>query len=516
MKKLLLCLSLLLVVSNAKAQTITAPKSIVPAYQHLKNAPYNLIDHEAATNSVIWKYIASRTDNYNNSTSTWLPSDSGSYYYDANANDTATSDLQYAAGVWNKNTLNYYSYDANGFQTVSGQQVWVNYLNAWRNSQQSLFSYDGVGDITRYRSQSWDTASGKWQSMFDDTFSFNARYGETEEVDQNWNAATGALDNTNRYIWTFDAKNDILTEHTQIWKAGAWLDTLYLVNSYDSSPSIPGTLLQTIIQTWNVGTSAWVNSIRKDFTHGVNTYTQISYQWDATRNVWNPFSRSTNTSSLNQYILVQQSWFGGSMTFVNSDSLVNISDGKGHTIDQRYFLWDYGNSIWTPSSLSTYAYDGNGNDTAAVQLSNSVNGVWTSGSHSGYTYDANNNLIYDLEEQLDAISHSFVPTSRTYYFYKAFNLSVASGIKNELDASVFPNPLEANEATLNLNYDKSSEVTITISDAQGRKMIEIIRPVNAGSNNLDLPVGNMASGNYFMQIVDRHNGKTSVLKLTKE
>ena len=62
-------------------------------------------------------------------------------------------------------------------------------------------------------------------------------------------------------------------------------------------------------------------------------------------------------------------------------------------------------------------------------------------------------------------------------------------------------------ATLNVNYNEGSIVAITMYDEQGSVLSATTRAVNVGNNNIDLPVGNMAAGNYFLQVVDQNNGK---------
>ena len=73
---------------------------------------------------------------------------------------------------------------------------------------------------------------------------------------------------------------------------------------------------------------------------------------------------------------------------------------------------------------------------------------------------------------------------------------------------VFPNPISA---VLYINFNKSSEYTIQISDLNGRMII--VENSNKLSNSLDISM--LSKGTYLLILKDNTNSKYNVLKIQK-
>jgi hypothetical protein len=495
MKKLFLCFSILLIFSNSKAQTVTALQSPIQPNGHLQNGPIKLKGPRMGPLSLVWKPIADRTDGYDEVNSSWYPEDSETYYYDANANDTAmvsysntAADPQDHVEQWANSTLNYYTYDANGHQLISGQQSWVSYLEVWRNETQTVQTYDAAGDRTDVQDQSWDTVANQWVGTYNSIYSYDANHNNTEVIYQYWDSA--GWENVGNSIYTYNDSNQETQETDQGWNAvaGQFYNYGRYNFTYTSSPTI-----DSVVEIYSL--------------------------LDAATGVWNPqwrdisFSILNNAKAITETVEISQGWDTTTVTYENeSEEIVDYSSGLS---TDEYLLW--GGGFWIPSRNYIYTYDSKGNNIKEILYSgDSTSSGWAGEEEVLETYDADNNLTEYLDSTVYGnytIPHNY---SRTFYYYKSFNSDVAIAAKNELNASIVPNPLVANEGTLNVNYDEGSVVVITIYNEQGSVLSATTRAVNVGKNNIDLPVRNMASGNYFLQVVDQHNGKTSVLKLTKE
>jgi hypothetical protein len=510
MKKLLLCFSIVLILSNVKAQTVTAPQSVVPSNNHPTSTPIKRQGSKMGTLSAVWKPIAERTDNYNSVNKTWTPSDSGSYYYDANANDTATYYYQYASGAWNNYYVTYTNYDANEHVLASGQRDWLSYLNAWRNETQNALTYSAAGDTTAMQYQSWDTVAEKWDGSSNTLYHYDANHNDTDEIAQIWDNVSGAFQNADQWKYTYTAKGSPATYQWQLWERGAWKDSMYGTTTYDANNN----KTQSLDQIWNAATGKWDNYDRYTYTYG-DTAIESYYLWDDTTSAWNPQWTQTIFKFPNKTIYINEGWNSKTASFENTSKQIFTDNTDGYLNYQEF--WNWNDSVWVPNSTYIYAfYNGNDSIVESSYSGDSVNGAWTTEWTTTTVYDANNNLTFYSQVQNYGPGNGYVFPDRTFYYYKSFNSDVASEVKNELNASIFPNPLVANEATLNVNYDEASEVAIHIYDMQGNMISASTRAVGIGSNNIDLPIRNMSSGDYFLQVVDQYNGKTSVLKLTKE
>ncbi len=491
MKKLFLCFSILFIFSNANAQTVTTPQGAVLSNAHIQSAPIKLHSPGMGTLSLVWRPVADRTDGYDEVDSSWYPEDSESYYYDANANDTAlvsysntAADPQDQVEQWANSTLNYYTYDASGHQLISGQQSWVNYLEAWRNKTQTVQTYDAAGDRTDVQDQSWDTVANQWVDTYNSIYSYDANHNNTEVIYQYWDSA--GWENVGNSIYTYNDSNQETQEVDQAWIAatGQWAVYDRYVFTYTQ-----GTNADTEVETYSL--------------------------WDDTTSEWTTKWRNIELYLPNIfYITIDEGWNSSTVSFDTSWEDVIIDSG-GYLLSEEHSYWN--GNLRVPQNEYIYSIDSRGNNIKEILYSgDSTSSGWAGEEEVLETYDADNNLTEYLDSTVYGnytIPHNY---SRTFYYYKSFNSDVASATKNELNALIFPNPSVANEATLHVNYNEASIVVITLFDEQGSAISAITRPVIAGTNNVDLPLRNVAAGNYFLQVVDQNNGKTSLLKLTKE
>jgi PKD repeat protein len=65
---------------------------------------------------------------------------------------------------------------------------------------------------------------------------------------------------------------------------------------------------------------------------------------------------------------------------------------------------------------------------------------------------------------------------------------------------VFPNPVNSSEIKLNINLDQGERVTFTIYNISGIPVQQSIQNGNNGNNLITIPVGNLKTGQYFIDI----------------
>ena len=70
---------------------------------------------------------------------------------------------------------------------------------------------------------------------------------------------------------------------------------------------------------------------------------------------------------------------------------------------------------------------------------------------------------------------------------------------NATDVQVFPNPATDN---VNIGFIATHQdiTTLLVSDITGKQVIAIQAVVNAGVNKIEINTGNLAAGNYFIQL----------------
>lgn len=492
MKKLFFCFSMLLVFLNAKAQTVTAHQGEVLSDNHLKSMPIKLHAPKEGILSLVWRPLAERTDDYDPVDSIWYPIDSSSYFYDANGNDTAAYEYEEPYSTtndWQNAALNYYRYDASGHQVISGNQNWLNYRNEWRYGTQTVSTYDAAGDNTVQLDQSWDTVTSGWDSYANFLFQYDADHHNTVSI-------------------------------TQEWISGGWQNVYQSTYTYDSDNET-----EELDQSWDATASQWDDYGRYTYIYSSNNDTVIETHslWDDTTSQWKTQWRNINFYLPNFSVTLSEGWDPATVSF-DSEWEETVIDSSGYLKSDEYAIWKAG--ILTPQNQEVYSYDNKGNNVQEKLYSgdSSSDGIfngWTAEEGVFQTFDANNNITEYLDggfgyEGTGPVTYYFAPRERDEYSYGSFNAGVGTEPKNELGASIFPNPILSEDATIQLQYDATSTISITIFDEQGSVVTSITRTMIPDNNNIDVPIRNIAAGNYFVRVVDQQSGKTSVLKMTKE
>ena len=408
---------------------------------------FMLIHHEikAQSNSLVYKEVGERTEIYDSTSASWSFSDSESYSYDANAKHTGTTDFIYSSGMWNKNTLSSFSWDAKGNVINYLIQSWVSNLNAWRNESQFVNTFNAAGDQISSLSQQWNIASSAWISYAGHKYQkiFNTSNEIIDEVDQSLNSSTQTWENKYHYITTYGSNGFRDTTITQVWNFNSWQNFGKETFTYDKN----NYLTEILYQAWDSAAGIWSNPSRRY----VNTYdadgnllTKADYVWNSSTSTWDP--------SMNRY----------TYTYIDNH----------HTTSELIEIWDTVAKKYYISSSIIQSYDINGNNTSYE----------SSGGRDTYGYDANNNKTYFLNENYNPANHTFTPIRRTYYYYQAFTINSLNETKNESDVSLYPNPTSGN---ITVHNAQENIQHVRVRNILGENILELIKP-NASEFSLDL------------------------------
>ena len=177
-----------------------------------------------------------------------------------------------------------------------------------------------------------------------------------------------------------------------------------------------------------------------------------------------------------------ESYDAGSGTYINNyqEAYAYV---LGNNTQFENYNWNTGTNSWTPNVLYTYSYDGNGNPTyEADQLY----------GNSGFAY-----------------------TDQYFYYYSGFTVSGINNVTANFNASIFPNPTTANHLFVKLNADKAGVVSIAVYNNLGQLLRTLSTSITAGFNQIDLSLGSLAAGNYFIRTTD-NAGSVTVLNFVKQ
>ncbi len=431
--------------------------------------------------AIVYREIGFRDDNWNSTTNAWEFSDSGTFAYDNNALRVEEHDYNYSS-VWKDSVKHFYTYDANGNQASYIMQVWVPWKNNFRNFTQNLTTWNLQKLNTESIYQIWDTLKNSWVTTDDaiTTYDGNNRITEhTEELDTN-----GSLSGKVRTQYSYSKDSTIVLQQNLI--AGQWVNYTLDNESVDAN----GFDTLDISQFWDATSATWVNNNRDAYLNTSYGYTirDSSFTWDSKNNQW------TN------YIIDSISY-----------------DANRRTTSILYIFWDKAFSRWDTYDLTKYSYNSYGNAIDFEDLTGSNGKVWNRFSNDTLIYDDNQNLIQSIYElPSGSPTPGYYPYSRTIYYYNSFDLAVENAGKNELSATIFPNPTDGNILKVSFISTGEGQVSLHFCDMRGEILSSEIRNVMEGSNEIQISLPSVSAGSYFLQITNQKDAASSLLKIIKK
>ncbi len=277
---------------------------------------------------------------------------SGSYVNDAQNLYTYTgNELQMyvyqvwdtVLSVWDNESKYQYTYDGSGNITDEVTLYWNTATSAWVSSYQYLYTYNSNNKMLTEIDQSWDTSSAAWVNQYKYTYTYDISNNYVvNEVFAQWNSGTSAWDNGTMNIYTYDGSNDRLTDLVQNWSGSAWVN--YSLATYSSFVAQNPQL--EIDQTWNSGTSAFVNTTK--YTNTYNSFNQLTESVSQTWNIGG-FWQYTTSDGDNRYHY--QTYSTDVKAVVNNGSNVSIYPVPAKDNLHVDLNWD------TPQPFTVYIYD---------------------------------------------------------------------------------------------------------------------------------------------------------------
>jgi hypothetical protein len=526
MKKIMTLQAILMVALYSAAQTNASHinwggtgNSYLPYHQYLQQQFNQLQRSNDGARNLVYKQIAYSQDVWDVNKEQFNSSDSGLFVYTNQGWATSYTTYSFTQSEWGGYIKLTYTYDASGNQLSYLNQYWDNNSDRWINS--SLFSntYDGAGHTLTALTQTWNSEAASWINVQNVNYVYNSNGNQTQQTIQTWDLSNNSWSNVNQVMNTYDANNRLTATVTQAVTGGSWNNVNQTLNTYDNS----GNLLTETNQTWNG--SAWVN-----YTLVTNTYnpvngllSSLSQAWQ--NNNWLNYALTDNIfdGNYNQIQHLGLNW--NTQTDVWDTSTVNIY--TYNSANKILTETDYVNSPAGFLGLNqyVYTYDGNNNNTQYESFQ-SVNNAWVPQALYQYNYDADNNPVYEQYQAYNLQTSSLQPQNQYYFYYQSFEeadpSSITSVSQNDFGATLYPNPATGSVIFINLTTDVPADMTIesglvvNIYDMNGRIVNAGTMPLASGSHRIELGNAGLASGTYFVQLIDRSGNKTSVLPFVKQ
>lgn len=482
----------------------------------------------------------------NSPVSGWLLD--STYYSNWNTGSTA----------WDLYEKNFQTYNSTGQILQSLYVEFDGILQEWINSYQYLYVYYPSGNYEMYNTQTWDNTLSSWMivghyhyntSGFADTsfsktydninhrysygaqsiYSYNASWQNTEILNQVLDTATSHWVNSSRYQYTFDASNHTTEMLYQNWNTGNWVNSTKTDYTYDGSGfatgytkytwdnggsawvnfvlanytiNASGIPLVKLYKSWDAGTSSWVNIEQESYQYNTgNQVTQyLDQQWDAVNLQWNNYGKDTYTyyTSGLQHEITNYYWNPLALSYM--DVYYAAYDSLGYQVDYYSKSIDWNTYVYTSGYKYVYSYTPlHTMDHTLEQMLDPIMLAWYDYSKRQDTYDANLNLILELDQNYDTLTHAWTNAFKQDHFY-----THTSGIREKHGMSeycYFANPLESGKSIVCPNLAAGKNYLVNLDNLQGQAVFT--RNIHTGES-FSIP-GNLATGMYMMQIIE--NGK---------
>ena len=243
-----------------------------------ENSAWNNLTNHINTYNINNNIILKRIQSWDPDTSLWMNSSKIEYIYDAAQNNTLmTNSMTIDNGAsWFIISKSEMEYNASNQMTVNTLSILDFISNTLLKNTKYLYTYSGMR-LTETNIQQWNTANSQWKNYEKDVASYT---GNLETQEDRYHYTNNTLDAIpfERSILTYNGSDQLFTLKTLVNVGGALVNSELATNTYLSNR-----LSQTIIQTWNAGTTLWDNTDRT--TYGYDSNSNLtdfnSYDWSA-------------------------------------------------------------------------------------------------------------------------------------------------------------------------------------------------------------------------------------------
>ena len=290
-------------------------------------------------------------------------------------------------------TLEKYSYDANGYQTLIESFEWFSSEYGWEKMSESSFKNDDNGNVLLVESYWWD-GDNNWIMQAKDVYAYDAAGNETLYEYYVLNGATSELVGLWKWTYKYNAAGNMTLSESHNWNPTEkdWNKPSY---SHSFTYDAAGKLMLVEDSEWDSGMSKWVKYNKSDLKYDTKGYLiseeiskwddgisdwKRSYKYSYTNNaagnptlyecfLWNDGIGAFGEEALEKMIYAYDA--AGNETlyeyYVLDDAtselegvnrLICAYNSAGYLKSEESFYWEGAISDWMSESTQTYYYNG--------------------------------------------------------------------------------------------------------------------------------------------------------------
>jgi hypothetical protein len=239
-------------------------------------------------------------------------------------------------------------------------------------------------------------------------------------------------------------------------------------NTYNGS----GYITNSLIQSWDVATSAYKNSSQSNYTNNANgTPSQV----------------------------INQTW-NGVNAWINSLRFTYTYNGSGKNLttvtDQSV------SGTWTAFLKETFSYDGSGyliNDLSQIWNS----GAWKNSTQSNYTNNTDGTQHLVVSQSWDGIS-AWVNSDRLTFTYS--QITGISELKYKADFTIYPNP-----AFDIINVKGNTGINDLVYSITNQTWMVLLRG-KITDENTSIDISSLENGIYFLHFGETNQNSYKIIK----
>lgn len=364
------------------------------------------------------------------------------------------------------------------------------------NKDESILFDDA---ITYY----YNSGIGSYQNRLFRNQSFDSENRINTLKYSRWDLLNAAWKDSSRYLYSYvTGTKKISTSSFQLYVGGTWSHDITSTLTYNGNNVVDITSLDyNVVYTYDANNNIISIEDKIAATHGSGTLSN---------NERKTYTYNVN-NELQTYTLAK--WDDILKTWVNSKYYEYSYTGSNLSASMEY---NWNGSSWDKYSYHVYTYTSSGNKTSELLQ------LWNGNSFVNNTLETRAYNTYGL---LESVTTAHWNTTSSYWEYNNSNTQIRYyyeyysptnvNIINAKTAGiqVFPNPA-INEVSINLNWQKQQETTISIYDNVGVCVYNTTLPASSPTTKtIDLSA--FAAGNYTISAIgslERQSSKLLIIK----
>lgn len=316
----------------------------------------------------------------------------------------------------------YYSYDKNGYQTMSMHYNLNKKANVWVGTFKETAVYDDNGNCINKTTSYWDMKTRNWIEMSRENSKYD-EYGRQIEYDsRQWNIERACWLGLERKSYTFSDKGLMTSFKDYTWNEakGIWENTLLDQYEYNTE----GQKALEVHSKWQ--NNEWKKLTRTEYQYDASTHALTSeVLYNSENGEWIPESETTyiykvatatenatKTKHLRLYDKTGKTW-------VDIEEYISTIDAQGAEIALK--RREFKDNKWyvTKDERNTLQYDEHGNETFNEKTQWIGGDEWTGRSRNETQYNEQGDVAMERETTWDLNTNDWKGMKFIEYEYDA-------------------------------------------------------------------------------------------------